>query len=170
MTKAVCSGSFDPVTNGHIDIFERASRIFDEVVVCVFHNMNKTPFFSVEERMALIKESAAHVKNLSVASFSGLLVNYMQKENINTIVRGVRSVADLEYEQYEARINSHLMPGVETVFLLTNPQYSFISSTGVREIAAFGGSVENLVPPCVAKAIVARQEKSIECQKFDLRF
>ena len=169
MARAVCSGSFDPVTNGHMDIFERASKMFDELLVCVFHNINKKPFFSVEERMDLIRESAAHIKNLRVTQFSGLLVNFLKKEDINVIVRGVRSVADLEYEQNCARMNSYLAPGVDTVFLLTDPKHSFVSSSAIRELAAFGGGFESLVPPCVAKAIALRQDKSIE-KKFDLRF
>ena len=169
MARAVCSGSFDPVTDGHIDIFERASRMFDELLVCVFHNLNKKPFFSVEERMALIRESTAHIKNLRVAHFSGLLVNFLQKEDIRVIVRGVRSVADLEYEQNSSRMNAHLAPGVDTVFLLTDPKFSFVSSSAVRELAAFGGNIDGLVPPCVAKAVALRQDKSIE-KKFDLRF
>ena len=169
MAKAVCSGSFDPVTDGHVDIFERAGRMFDELVVCVFHNLNKKPFFSVEERVELITEATAHIKNLRVTHFSGLLVNFMRKEEIDIIVRGVRNLADLEYEENNARINAHLAPGVETVFLLTNPKYSFVSSSMVRELAAFGGSIDGLVPPCVAKAVAMRQDKSIE-KKFDLRF
>ena len=169
MAKAVCSGSFDPVTDGHIDIFERASRMFDEFVVCVFNNINKKPFFSVEERVELIKESTAHIKNLRVTHFSGLLVNFMQKEDINIIVRGVRNITDIEYEQGMAHINAQLAPGIDTVFLLTNPKYSFVSSSAVRELSALQGAVENFVPPCVAKAIALRQDKSIE-KKFDLRF
>ena len=169
MTKAVCSGSFDPVTYGHIDIFERAGQIFDEVVVCVFHNLNKKPFFSIEERLALIKESTAHIKNLQVTSFSGLLANYMERENIRVIVRGIRSAADLDYETVSARMNGALCPGVETVFLPANPKYSFVSSSSVREIASFGGKIDGFVPPCVVKAIANRQDKSIE-KKFDLVF
>ena len=169
MAKAVCSGSFDPVTDGHIDIFERASRMFDELVVCVFNNLNKQAFFSVEERIALIEEATAHIKNLRVTHFSGLLVNFLRKEDINVIVRGVRSVADLEYEQNGARLNAHLAPGVDTVFLLCNPKMAFVSSSAIRELTAFGGQVDGLVPPCVARAIALRQDKSIE-KKFDLRF
>ena len=99
MRRAVCSGSFDPVTLGHLDIFERAGRIFDELIICVFHNVKKQPFFSVEERVALLEESTAHIPNLRVDSFSGLLTDYMKAHQAQVIVRGVRSVADLEYEQ-----------------------------------------------------------------------
>ncbi len=169
MAKAVCSGSFDPVTYGHIDIFERAARMFDELIVCVFNNVNKKPFFTADERAELISEATRHVKNLRVAVFSGLLVNFMQKEDAHVIVRGVRTVADLEYEQNAARMNKYLYGDVDTVFLLTDPKYSFVSSSAIRELTAFGGGVEGLVPPCVAQAIVKRQDKSIE-KKFDLRF
>ena len=169
MTKAVCSGSFDPVTNGHINIFERASRMFDELVVCVFNNLSKKPFFSIDERLRLIEESTAHIKNLKVTAFSGLLVNYLEKENINIIVRGLRSAADFEYERNEAMANKHLSKNTDTVFLITDPKYSFVSSSSVREISSFGGDLTDLVPECVKKAIALRQEQSIE-KKFDLRF
>lgn len=156
MRRAVCSGSFDPVTIGHIDIFERASRIFDEIIVCVFHNIKKQSFFPVEQRVELIREAAAHIPGLRVDSFSGLLTDYMRAHEATTIVRGVRSVADLEYEQNEARMIAHLAPDVETVFLLTSPRYSFVSSSGIRELAAFGASVHGLVPDCVERAVVYR--------------
>ena len=156
MKRAVCSGSFDPVTLGHLDVFERASRMFDEVIVCVFHNVKKQAFFSVEQRVALLKEATAHVSNLRVDSFSGLLTDYMREHDARIIVRGIRSVADLEYEQNEARMISHIDPEVDTVFLITNPQYSFVSSSGIRELAAFGASVHGLVPDCVERAVMTR--------------
>lgn len=158
MKRAVCSGSFDPVTLGHLDIFERASRMFDELIVCVFHNVKKKPFFPVEQRVALLREAAAHIPNLRVDSFSGLLTDYMREHGAQIIVRGVRSVADLEYEQNEARMIAHLDPEVETVFLLTSTQYSFVSSSGIRELAVFGASVQGLVPVCVERAIASRQD------------
>ena len=156
MTRAVCSGSFDPVTLGHLDIFERAGRIFDELIICVFHNVRKKSFFSVEERVALLKKSTAHISNLRVDSFSGLLTDYMKAHEVRVIVRGVRSVADLEYEQNEARMIAHLSADVETVFLLTNPKYSFVSSSGIRELASFGAEVRGLVPECVERAIAEK--------------
>ncbi len=156
MKRAVCSGSFDPVTLGHLDVFERASHMFDEVIVCVFHNVKKQAFFSVEQRVALLKEATAHVSNLQVDSFSGLLTDYMREHDARIIVRGIRSVADLEYEQNEARMISHIDPEVDTVFLITNPQYSFVSSSGIRELAAFGASVHGLVPDCVERAVMTR--------------
>ena len=156
MKRAVCSGSFDPVTNGHVDIFQRASHLFDELIVCVFHNVKKKPFFPVEERVALLKEATRHIPNLRVESFSGLLTEYMKEHDAKIIVRGVRSVADLEYEENEARMIAHLAPDVETVFLLTNPKYVFVSSSGIRELSAFGASVHGLVPECVERAITSR--------------
>lgn len=158
MRRAVCSGSFDPVTMGHLDIFERASRMFDELIVCVFHNVKKKPFFPVEQRVALLQEAAAHIPNLRVDSFSGLLTDYMREHEAQIIVRGVRSVADLEYERNESRMIAHLDPKVETVFLLTSMQYSFVSSSGIRELVTFGASVRGLVPDCVERAIASRQD------------
>jgi len=158
LRRAVCSGSFDPVTLGHLDIFERASRMFDELIVCVFHNVKKKPFFPVEQRVALLQEAAAHIPNLRVDSFSGLLTDYMREHGAQIIVRGVRSVADLEYERNEARMIAHLDPEIETVFLLTSMQYSFVSSSGIRELVAFGASVQGLVPACVERAIASRQD------------
>ena len=156
MVRAVCSGSFDPVTNGHIDIFTRASRMFDELIVCVFNNIRKEPFFPVRERVALLEEATRQLKNVRVASFSGLLPDYMHAHGATVIVRGLRSVTDFEYEQREAQIIHHLAPDIDTVFLLTDERYSFLSSSAVRELAAFKGELNDLVPPCVADAIKAK--------------
>ncbi len=156
MKRAVCSGSFDPVTSGHIDIFERASRMFDEILVCVFCNIRKKSFFSVEQRMDFLREATSHIPNLKVDSFSGLLVDYMREHDARILVRGVRSVKDLEYEQDNARAIAHLAPEIETVFLMTAPSYSFVSSSCVRELAAFRGSVHGIVPLCVEEAILER--------------
>lgn len=153
MTKAVCSGSFDPVTFGHLDIFERGAKIFDELVVCIFHNVRKASFFTVEERAKLIKDATAHIKNITVDSFSGLIPDYMRKIKATTLLRGVRSVYDLEYEEREARMVSHLDKDIETVFLLTNPVYSHISSSAVRELVAFNRLPVGLAPENVIKAV-----------------
>ena len=153
MRRAICSGSFDPVTCGHIDIFERASGMFDELIVCVFNNVTKTPFLPVEERTALIREAVQHLPNVKVDAFSGLVSRYMEQHDAHVIVRGIRSVKDLEYEQNEAYMLRHLDSRIDTVFLLTRPEYSFVSSSGVRELVRFGSSIEGLVPECVAKAI-----------------
>lgn len=153
---AVCSGSFDPVTIGHVDIFERASRMFDELIVCVFHNVRKQAYFSIDERRRFLTEATAYLPNVRVDAFSGLLTDYMKEVGAKIIVRGVRSVKDLEYEENEAHMLHHLDPTVETVFLLTNPAYSFVSSSGIRELAAFHGDVHGLVPACVEAAVNAR--------------
>ncbi|WP_462331640.1 pantetheine-phosphate adenylyltransferase [Schwartzia sp. (in: firmicutes)] len=161
MTKAVCSGSFDPVTYGHIDIFERASTMFDEITVAVFHNIRKEPFFSVDERVKLIKESTKHIPNLTIGAFSGLLPDYMHEHNANVIVRGLRSVTDFEYELQQAQMLKHIAPDLETVFILTGQEYYFVSSSGIREIAMFHGNIHGLVPECV-EAAVERRVKEIE--------
>ena len=153
MTTAICSGSFDPVTLGHLDIFERGAKIFDELIICVFHNVRKASFFTVEERVNLLKEATSHLKNVKVDSFSGLIPDYMKKINAHTLLRGVRSVYDLEYEEREARMVSHIDKDIETVFLLTNPIYSHVSSSAVRELAAFNRLPIGLAPENVIKAI-----------------
>ena len=153
MMRAVCSGSFDPVTNGHIDIFERASTMFDEIIICVFHNVNKQAFFPVEERVRFLREATVRIENVRVDSFSGLITDYMKAHEAHVIVRGVRSIKDLEYEQNEAYMIRHLEPDIDTVFLLTRPEYSFVSSSGIRELIRFHGDVHGLVPPCVEQAI-----------------
>jgi len=159
MKRAICSGSFDPVTNGHIDIFERASVMFDELIVCVFNNMLKKPFLPVEQRVALIEEAVRHLPNVKVDSFSGLVTKYMEEHDAHIIVRGVRSVKDLEYEQNEAYMLRHLDKELDTVFLLTRPEYSFVSSSGIRELVHFGGEIHGLVPDCVERAILEHHEK-----------
>ena len=156
MRKAVCSGSFDPVTYGHIDIFERASTMFDDIIVGVFHNIRKQPFFSVEERVALIREATGHIRNLSVHSFSGLLPDYMREVGASVIVRGLRSVTDFEYELQQAQMLKHIAPEIETVFILTGQEYYFLSSSGIRELATFHGDVHGLVPDCVEQAMARR--------------
>jgi pantetheine-phosphate adenylyltransferase len=156
MTRAVCTGSFDPVTAGHVDIFERAAKMFDELIVCVFHNVAKKPFFTVEERLAFLEDATKHLKNVRVSSFSGLITTYMNEIDAHVIVRGVRSVKDLEYEQNEAYMIRHFRLDIDTVFLLTRPEYSFVSSSGVREIIRFGGRLDGLVPDSVIKAVEAK--------------
>ena len=160
MKRAICSGSFDPVTNGHIDIFERASLMFDELIDCVFNNMLKQPFLPVEERVSLIEEAVSHLPNVKVDSFSGLVTKYMEEHEAHIIVRGVRSVKDLEYEQNEAYMLRHLDEKLDTVFLLTRPEYSFVSSSGIRELVHFGGEIHGLVPECVERAIKERQAEA----------
>lgn len=162
MMRAVCTGSFDPVTTGHVDIFERASRMFDELIVCVFNNIEKKGFFTVEERCTFLREATVHLPNVRVASFSGLITTYMAEQDAHVIVRGVRSVKDLEYEQNEAYMIRHFRPQIDTVFLLTQPEYSFVSSSGIRELIHFGSSLAGLVPECVERAVESRRARERE--------
>lgn len=165
MLRAVCSGSFDPVTNGHVDIFERAGRMFDELIVGVFHNIRKTPFFSVKERVELLEEATRHIPNVRVNAFAGLLPTYMREIGATVIVRGLRSFTDYEYEQKQEQMLKHIAPELETVFLFTDPRYFFVSSSGVREIAKFRGSLTGLVPACVEIAVNKRFEEIEKTEK-----
>ena len=156
MKRAICTGSFDPVTNGHINIFERAAAMVDELIVCVFVNNRKQTFFSTEERLELLKDSTRHIKNLKIDHFGGLVSDYMAQHDIKIIVRGLRSSADFEYEVNEAQMIKHLAPDTDTIFLLTAPEFMFVSSSGIRELAKFKGSVKGLVPDCVERAILQK--------------
>ena len=156
--KAICTGSFDPVTNGHINIFERAAKLVDELTVCVFTNKRKIYLFDVEERVKLLQESTRHIKNLKVDAFSGLVAEYVKAHGINIIIRGLRSTADFETEFNQVQFNKRLAPEVETIFLLTEIKFSFISSSGIRELAKFHGDVSGLVPPCVELALKLKVE------------
>lgn len=151
--KAVYPGSFDPITKGHIDIIERCHKIFDEVVVAVLNNPSKNPMFTVEERMELIKESTKDIKNVSVDSFSGLLVDYVKENNISVIIKGLRAVSDFEYEFQMALANKSLNSEVETFFLMTNNRYSFLSSSLIKDIAKFNGNLSQFVTKNVEDAI-----------------
>ncbi|MED5019899.1 pantetheine-phosphate adenylyltransferase [Paenibacillus chibensis] len=150
---AVYPGSFDPVTMGHLDIIQRAARQFDVLIVAVLNNRSKQPLFSIEERMELIRRVTAHLPNVEVDSFRDLTANYVRQRNAQAIVRGVRSVTDFEYELQMASTNHKLNPDAETVFMMTNPKYSYLSSSIVKEIAAFHGDVKDLVPVEVEEAI-----------------
>ena len=156
MKKALCSGTFDPVTNGHVDIFERAAGLVDELTVCVFVNKKKTAMFDIAERVELLRESTLHIDNLTVDSYDGLVSNYIKENDINVIIRGLRSAGDFEYEYNQAQMNKHLAPDANTIFLLTAPEYLFISSSAVRELALFKGDVHGLVPECVEIAIKSK--------------
>lgn len=153
MRKGICTGSFDPVTNGHINIFERASKLVDELTVCVFVNTQKNYLFDVEERVQLLKESTRHIENLKIDSSGGLVADYVKSHGIKTIFRGLRSATDFEKEFVQAQFTKYLAPEVETIFLLTEINFSFISSSGVRELAKFHGEVGGLVPQCVEIAL-----------------
>ena len=145
MNKVVCPGSFDPITFGHLDIIERASKRFDEVVIAVLVNKTKSTLFTVEERIEMIKEVTSKYKNVKVDSWSGLLVDYCAENGISMIVKGLRAVTDFDYELQMSQINLQLK-GIETIFMSTSPVHSFLSSSLVKEIASYGGDVSNYVP------------------------
>jgi len=151
--KAVYPGSFDPVTNGHMDIIRRAARIFGEVTVAVLENREKSPLFSTEERKALLKKSVAGIPNVKVESFCGLLADYMKKKRARVAIRGLRAVSDLEYEFQLGHTNRSLYPEMETVFLMPSAVYVYLSSSTVREVAALGGSLKGCVPAHVMTAL-----------------
>ena len=155
MRRAVCPGSFDPVTNGHIDIVRRAASLFDEVVVAVGVNKSKNRMFTPEERMAMLTEACADFDNVRVDGFKGLLTDYCAEHGIHAIVKGLRAVSDFDYELQMAQMNSSLTD-VETVFVPTSPEYSFLASSLVKEVATFGGDVSTLVPDFVHARLTAR--------------
>jgi pantetheine-phosphate adenylyltransferase len=156
--RAVCPGSFDPVTNGHVDVITRAAALYDELVVAVLVNPGKAGLFSVDERMALLRDAVADVPNVTVDSFQGLLVDYCRDNDIPVIVKGLRAVSDFEYELQMAQMNRELA-GVETLFVPTAPQVGHLSSSLVKQIATFGGDVSGLVPKVVQERLTAHREQ-----------
>ena len=154
---AVFPGSFDPITNGHLDVLERASRIFGHVTVTVMHNARKTGkhLFTLEERLAILREATAHLPNVSVDSFEGLLVDYMRRSDQGIIVRGLRAVSDYEYELQIAHLNRDI-GGVETVFIMAATHWSYVSSSMVKEVASYGGPIEGMVPSASAQALAEK--------------
>ncbi|AEX86228.1 phosphopantetheine adenylyltransferase [Marinitoga sp. 1135] len=153
MLKAIYPGSFDPITYGHINIIQRAAKIFDELYVVVMHNINKKYFFDCEERMQLTRESLKDYKNIKVECYEGLLVDYAKQKNINVIIRGLRAVSDFEFELQLANSNRSLNKDIEILFLMTDTEYSFVSSTIVKEVARFNGNISQWVPKNVEEAI-----------------
>jgi len=152
----VYPGSFDPVTNGHLDIIYRASRMCDKLIVAVLVNHSKKPVFSLEERVELLKCALHDRPDIEIDSFSGLLVNYMKKKNATAIIKGLRAVSDYEYELQMALTNKTLDPEIETLFMMANVKYSFLSSSIVRELARNGGDISGLVPECIKDAILKK--------------
>ncbi|AVM23690.1 pantetheine-phosphate adenylyltransferase [Bacillus pumilus] len=150
---AVCPGSFDPVTLGHLDIIKRGAKIFDEVYVCVLNNSSKKPLFTVEERCELIRQATKDLPNIKVESFHGLLVDYAKQKEAKVILRGLRAVTDFEYEMQGTSMNKVLNDEIETFFMMTNNQYSFLSSSIVKEVAKYHGAVQDLVPKEVEAAL-----------------
>jgi len=154
----VYPGSFDPLTNGHLDVIQRASRLFAKVTVAILENPNKRGqyLFTAEERLAIVREATAHLPNVEAATFSGLLADFVKRVGAQAIVKGLRAVSDYEYELQMAHLNRQLLPGLETLFILSATRYSFVSSTMVKEIARYGGDVSKLVPPATLRALKAK--------------
>jgi len=159
MKLGVYPGTFDPFTNGHLDLVSRGIRIFDELIIAVAPSQSKKPLFTIEERIALIKESVADLKNVRVDIFSTLLVDYVRGKGGTAIIRGLRAVSDFEYELQIALMNRRLDHDSETVFMMPSEEYSFLSSTIVKEVASFGGAVSGLVPPPVERALKEKFRK-----------
>jgi pantetheine-phosphate adenylyltransferase len=153
--RVVCPGSFDPVTNGHLDVITRAANLHDEVVVAVFQNSSKTPLFTVEERVELLRAATSKIPNVWVDKFDGLTVDYCRANDISAIVKGLRAVTDFDYEMQMAQMNYN-QAGVETLFVVTNPLWAFLSSSLVKDFAKFGGDVSGLVPPVVLERLKER--------------
>lgn len=156
MTAALCPGSFDPPTNGHIDVIERTSRHFETVLVAVIANPSKEALFSLDERKEMLADALSHVTNVEIDAFDGLLVDFARERGIGVVVKGLRAVSDFEYELQMAEMNSALAPGLDTMFVTAKPAWAFLSSSLVKEVARFGGPVEGLVPEGVARALKER--------------
>lgn len=152
---AVYPGSFDPITNGHLDIIKRASKTFDKVIVAVLENPEKkNPLFEINERVSLIEKVTNNIPNVEIESFQGLLINFMKKKNARVIIKGLRAVSDFEYEFQMALMNSKLDSNIETLFMMTNSRYSYLSSSSVRQVAMYGGCIKELVPDEIIKDII----------------
>lgn len=150
---AVVPGSFDPITAGHIDVINRAAKLYDKVIVGVVVNPTKTPLFSLEERVKMVIEALDNKDKIEVDSFDGLLVDFVQMHGARVIIRGLRAVSDFEHEFQMAQLNRRLCPDIETVFVMASPEYAYLSSSVVKEIARYGGNVDGLVPPNVLKSL-----------------
>ena len=163
MRRAIYPGSFDPVTNGHLDIIERGCKLFDEIIISILVNPEKKPFFTVEERREMLAEVLTTIKqgdcDVRIDSFEGLLVNYAMAQQADVIVRGIRAISDYEYEFQMALMNRRLEPGIETVFMMPAETYSYVSSRLVKEVFQLGGTVEGLVPPAVEKRMKEKMKR-----------
>jgi pantetheine-phosphate adenylyltransferase len=159
MKRAIYPGSFDPVTNGHLDVVERARKLFDEVVVAVAHNDEKQPLFSLEERLDLLKQTVGKIDHVQIAQFEGLLVEFAVEQKASAVIRGLRAVSDFEFEFQMALMNRKLKDSVETIFLMPKEEYTYLSSRLVKEIARLGGDVSKFVPAIVAKSLSQKFNK-----------
>ena len=151
--KVVYPGTFDPVTYGHLDIIERASRIYDRVFVGVAHSPEKKPLFSVRERVSMLKRATAHLKNVEIGDFGGLVIDYAKKKKTHVIIRGLRMISDFEFEFQMALTNRKLAKGIETIFMMTGDNYAYLSSKLIKEAVSLGANVKDFVPPFVAKSL-----------------
>lgn len=156
MTRAIYPGSFDPVTNGHLDVVERARKLFDEVIVAVAYNDEKQPLFSLEERLDLLRQTVGRIENVRIDRFDGLLVEFAKAQDARAVIRGLRAVSDFEFEFQMALMNRKLESAVETIFLMPKEEYSYLSSRIIKEIARLGGKVSDFVPPAVAEALARK--------------
>ena len=159
MIKAVYPGTFDPITKGHLDVINRAQKLFSKIVILVAHHNEKNPLFTVEDRRKMIKESVRGMKNVRVDSYDGLLVDYAKKKNIRVVIRGLRAISDFEYEFQMALMNRKLSPEVETIFLVPHESFTYLSSSLIKEIIEVGGDISHFVPPVVNKFLKKRLEK-----------
>jgi pantetheine-phosphate adenylyltransferase len=158
----VYPGSFDPITNGHLDIIHRASKLCDKLIVAVLVNNEKKPFFSTEERVCFLNNVLSDRPDIVVDSFSGLLIDYIKEKKATAIIKGLRAISDYEYELQMASLNKHLNPDIETLFMMANVNYSFLSSSAVKEIARNGGKIDGLVPECIKDIIVEKFSKKVQ--------
>lgn len=163
MTTAVYPGSFDPVTNGHLDVIGRGAQLFDKVIVGVLHNSTKSPLFSAEERVKILKEATKDLQNVEVVAFSGLSVEFARQSNAKVIIRGLRAITDFEYELQMAQTNRVLAPDIDTMFLTTSLEYAYLSSTTVKEVATFGGDISKFVPEFVRREVYKKLD-SQQCK------
>ena len=157
--KAIYPGTFDPITSGHVDIVSRAAEMFDHILLAIADSQRKSPMFTLEERVNLAKEVTSHLDNVEVVGFSELMANFAQKQGANILIRGIRSVADFEYEWQLANMNRHLVPDLETVFLLPSQGLSFVSSSLIKDVALHDGDVSSFLPPIVAEAMLKKMNK-----------
>ncbi len=157
---AVYPGTFDPITNGHIDVIKRGAEIFDRLIILVALNKEKNTLFSIDERLDMVKCATKEFKNVKVKNLDKLLVNYLKDNNVKLVLRGLRAVSDFDYELQMALTNSVLYPAIETIFIMSSSKYIFLSSSTVREIAYYGGDVSNFVPLCVSEKLVGKRRKN----------
>jgi pantetheine-phosphate adenylyltransferase len=162
MKSAIYPGSFDPVTLGHLDVIERSSKVVDHLIVGVLNNNVKNPLFSVEERVEMLESVTSHLPNVEIQSFSGLLIDFARKTDSYIIIRGLRAITDFEYELQMAQTNQKIAPNIETMFLTTNLEYSYLSSSTVKEVAWFGGDISQFVPPLVVERVRRKYEEEME--------